>query len=245
MFLETTTNKLKKDNLLGSLTDLKSYSRSRLPKKVSRLILTKILNKENPYKHYNDIHHCIFVHIPKTGGTSISKALFGAEFGHCTVDHYEIFSPERFHNYFKFGFVRNPWDRLLSAYKFLKKGGMYSADKTWSDIYLSEFENFEHFVLSLKNKRKANGILRGTHFIPQYKFVCDYKLKVKLDFLGRFENIDLDFDFINSKLGLYSQLKHLNKSNNASYCEFYSDEMIKIVSQVYREDILIFNYKFS
>ena len=243
MFLPTNTKN--KDSLLDSFKELKSYSRARLPKKVSRLILTKVLNKENPYKEYNDRYRCIFVHIPKTGGTSISKALFGSEFGHCTVDHYEIFSPERFRNYFKFAFVRNPWDRLLSAYKFLKKGGMYSADKTWSDIYLSEFDNFESFVLSLKNKQQADRILRGIHFIPQYKFVCDYKLNIKVDFLGRFERLNRDFDKINAQLNSNFKLLHLNKSNSNSFHEYYSDEMIDIASQIYHRDIEIFEYKYT
>ena len=243
MFLETNT-KLKNDSLLGSFKDLKSYSRARLPKKVSRLILTKILNRKNPYKEYTDMYRCIFVHIPKTVGTNISKALFSSNFGHCTVDYYEIFSLEKFYNYFKFAFVRNPWDRLLSAYKFLKKGGMYSADKTWSDIHLSEFENFEHFALSLKDLKKASEILRGIRFIPQYKFICDHKLNIKLDFLGRFESINENFDLINSKLGLDAKLKHLNKSNSMGFREYYSDEMSAIVAQVYREDVEIFDYKY-
>ena len=108
----------------------------------------------------------LFIHIPKTAGTSISQALFGSDFGHCTVDHYEIFSPKRFHNYFKFAFVRNPWDRFLSAYKFLNKGGMYSVDKNWADIHFSEFNDFDQFVLSLKKEDQAQRILRGIKCIP-------------------------------------------------------------------------------
>ena len=231
--------------LLDKFKDFKSYSRARLPKRFSRLIVTKIMNAETPYKAYNDHYRCIFVHIPKTAGTSVSKALFGSEFGHCTVDHYEIFSPKRFHNYFKFAFVRNPWDRFLSAYKFLKKGGMYSVDKNWADIHLSEFNNFEQFVLSLKKEDQAQRILRGIHFIPQHKFICDYKFQIKVDFLGRFENINQDFSVVSDKLGLDVQLPHLNRSHNINFRDSYTDEMAAIVAQLYKKDLEIFDYKFD
>ena len=76
---------------------------------------------------------CIFIHIPKCAGVSVSKALFGnLAGGHSRVVDYQlVFNSNEYSNYFKFTFVRNPWDRLVSAFFFLKKGGFNDADKKW------------------------------------------------------------------------------------------------------------------
>ena len=73
-----------------------------------------------------DQHRCIFVHVPKCAGVSISRSLFGSLVGtHIAMKSFQlIYTEEEFARYFKFAFVRNPWDRLVSAYRFLKRGGM-------------------------------------------------------------------------------------------------------------------------
>ena len=70
-----------------------------------------------------DKKKCIFFHIPKTAGISLVKALFGdLDWGHRDVKYYRnVFNKKKFDSYFKFTFVRNPYDRLFSAYSFLKK----------------------------------------------------------------------------------------------------------------------------
>src|SRR5690625_2614056 len=70
-----------------------------------------------------DQYHSIFVHIPKTAGVSVAHSLFEIKTAyHVRVSKYQIiFSQDEYNQYFKFAFVRNPWDRLVSAYRFLKK----------------------------------------------------------------------------------------------------------------------------
>src|SRR5258706_16293188 len=74
-----------------------------------------------------DEHRCIFVHIPKCAGNSVTKSLSqfgGFDCGHTNLKRFQImFGPEEFNRYFKFAFVRNPYDRLFSAFLFMKKGG--------------------------------------------------------------------------------------------------------------------------
>ncbi len=71
-----------------------------------------------------DKHKCIFVHIPKTAGISVSVSLLGESIGNMSAMYYRaLFGKEDFRLYFKFAFVRNPFTRLISAFEFLKKGG--------------------------------------------------------------------------------------------------------------------------
>ena len=77
---------------------------------------------------------CIFFHIPKTAGISVSTALFGnVKWGHRNVAFYKSHFGEKFFNsLYKFSFVRNPYDRLYSAFTFLKNGGMNNQDLLFS-----------------------------------------------------------------------------------------------------------------
>lgn len=198
-----------------------------------------------------DQNQCIFVHIPKAAGVSICSSLFGnLAGGHTTIQSYQfIFSENEFDRYFKFTFVRNPWDRVFSAYNFLKKGGMNEQDRKWSAENIAAYGSFEDFVKGWLNTSNIN---KYVHFVPQYKFLCtpnDDKLLV--DFLGFFENIQDDFEYIKNKLALDDNLAvlHENKttSNNKQldYRDFYTNETREIVAAVYKKDIELLGYNFD
>jgi hypothetical protein len=191
-----------------------------------------------------DEQKCIFVHITKCAGISISRSLFGNLGGaHLRIPHYElIFSQHEFETYFKFTFVRNPWDRLVSAFLFLKKGGANKQDKAWADENLSEFDDFHTFVTRWVNRRNVNS---WKHFVPQYKFLCEPRSQTpKVDFIGYFERIEADFAYIQKRLGSNSNLQHLNKTSGRKrdYTEYYTQATSKIVADVYEEDIRLFRY---
>jgi len=197
------------------------------------------------YKPFDD-YHCIFVHIPKTAGISISKALFGNRAGrHRTISDYKkIFSYSDFSNYFKFTFTRNPWDRLLSAYNFLLKGGMTKEDKAFSDIYIQPYKNFEHFIEEGLFEEK---IINWKHFKPQYKFICEkHSYTPLVDYIGSFENLNNDFDYVKKKLGIDKKvdLPFANNGRSTNYKNQYSKRSRDIVASLYKKDIEIFNYDF-
>ncbi len=207
-----------------------------------------IVTNDYSYKSF-DHYKCIFIHIPKTAGISLSKTLFGnLGPGHISIKKYQIiYSKEEFLNYFKFTFVRNPWERVFSAYSFLKNGGMNEIDEKWAAINLKAFDNFEEFIKIGLFKRN---IRRHLHFKPQYKFLLTpYNKKILVDFIGFFENIENDFKYIKNKLSMDADvyLKHENKSGNRkhNYKDYYTNEMKDIVAHIYKKDIEIFGYNFD
>lgn len=189
----------------------------------------------------------IFIHIPKAAGMSLANAIYGNFAGsHAKVSDYRyIFAENEFDRFFKFSFVRNPWDRLYSAYSFLKKGGINSQDKNWSELNLSRYKNFEHFVMEWVS---GKNIYSYIHFVPQVDFLIIPGIsKIQIDYLGFFENLNDDFDYISSKIKVSNRLRHINKtiSRKKTYAEMYNKDMISLVHNVYRKDIDIFGYSFD
>jgi hypothetical protein len=194
-------------------------------------------------------NECIFIHIPKTGGISVTNGLFGQDTGwHLSAKAYiKIFTKNEFNSFFKFTFVRNPWSRLVSAYHFLKSGGLMPFDKKWAFDNLSQFDTFECFVTNWINRKNVNSYI---HFIPQYKFISlNSDLRIIVDYIGRFETLNHDFEIIKSKLRLHNaNLPHLNKAvpySSKNYKYYYNEKTRKIVSDVYSKDIELFKYKFN
>ena len=186
----------------------------------------------------------IFIHIPKTAGVSLVKSIFGHVTleGHRSVSFYKQVFGTRYSDFFTFTIVRNPWERLYSAYKFLEKGGMNTHDKNAFEAHLSIYKNFECFILNGLNKKIIWEIM---HFIPQYDFVCDNNGKIIVDYVGKFENLKKSVDEINDILNSNFELEHHNKTNKKDYKDIYTTEMIEKVHHIYQKDIDIFEYSFK
>lgn len=188
---------------------------------------------------------CIFVHIPKCAGVSVCRSLFGnLGGGHKTLEEYQVvFSPEDYARYFKFTFVRNPWDRLVSAFLFLKRGGLNAGDKAWAAKNLSRYNDFGSFVREGLQRRE---ILSFKHFQPQHGFICLEGKEPRVDFLGRYEKLASDFEIICQRLNVESKLGRENQnSSRADYGKYYTPETRQIVGEVYGDDIEIFGYSFG
>ncbi|WP_340106368.1 sulfotransferase family 2 domain-containing protein [Rhodohalobacter sp. 8-1] len=188
-----------------------------------------------------DKHRCIFIHIPKTAGISVNKALFGDYGGgHKDVTFYKrAFGPLTYRTYFTFTFVRNPYSRVLSAYLFLKKGGFYEKDKKWAEKHLSQYSSFGQFVEEWLNEETIHTY---NHFVPQHSFVCDIDLVPDVDFIGRFEKLEEDFQYIAGRLRLDVKLPVLNKTGSRRWEDYYTPELAEKVREVYREDFEVFGY---
>ena len=190
-----------------------------------------------------DQYKSVFVHIPKSAGTSVAKSLFGYLPYHYTAAQLRvIFGRRAFKNYFKFTFVRNPWDRLYSAYSYLKGGGWNKDDERWYEKNLNEIPNFNSFVMDWLEPDRLNSHI---HFRPQIDFITDRKGNVLVDFIGYFEAIQEDFGFIASRLNVEKKLAHVNASKRKNYKNVYSPEAVEKVRHLYKYDIDHFDYEFD
>lgn len=228
-------------------------------------------------------YKCIFVHIPKAAGQSIEHFFLNSHglswdrreplllrynpdpkkgperLAHLTAREYtsyEWVSRNTFKEYFKFSFVRNPWDRLVSEYKYRNHDQLMS------------FKEFVLYNLPTKNLYSDN----YRHILPQYDFLHDESGNLLVDFVGRFENLQTDFDYVCSKLNItnsalpfinssnkptsqlgkvknFIQIKNVGtakeKSKNKGYISYYDRNTRKIIEQIYRNDIDTFGYQFG
>lgn len=190
-----------------------------------------------------DQHQAIFIHITKTAGTSVAKSLFGYLPYHYTAIQYRVFFGKKtFDNYFKFAFVRNPWDRLYSAYRYLKTGGWNEKDEAWGKTHLAQYNDFNEFVIDWLT---PENIKKHLHFKPQHEFVCDRHGKLLLDYIAYFETLNEDFHKIAAHLNIEATLESLNQNPGNSYKEVYSLPAISRVEEIYAKDIALFGYSFD
>tara|TARA_Y100000310_G_C20633704_1_gene790045 strand:+ start:113 stop:814 length:702 start_codon:yes stop_codon:yes gene_type:complete len=151
-------------------------------------------------------------------------------------------------NYFKFAFIRNPWDRLVSLYFHNMKNNEVFRKKYDSDVFVQK--SFNKFLLKYtSNKKISNKILiKGFNYglLTNIDWISNSSREPIIDFVGRFENLQEDFDVICKKTGMPKQkLPHENKTNHKHYTEYYNEETKGLVAQKYAKDIEYFGYEFK
>jgi hypothetical protein len=139
---------------------------------------------------------------------------------------------EQYKSYYKFTFVRNPWERAFSWYKNVMR----------DEIHKSNHKIKENLSLKYFLRRYAGrGMLR-----PQTYWIKSFNGGINLDYIGRFENITEDFNKICSDMHIPQvKLPHKVKGSNGDYRDHYDEEAINIVKFVYKEEIEKFNYSFN
>lgn len=202
----------------------------------------------NPYAPCFDKRNAIFIHIPKAAGSSISSALFGGNVGHKPYSRFHAYSPRKLDEYFTFSFVRNPWDRLYSAYRYFAAvvGQCQHRDHRWASEMLYGKPDFQSFVMSLGNSGYRRKVLRYDHFRDQSGWVMLGK-DIGVDYLGRFETIQLDFESICNRVGVSPiELPRLRESRKGeNYTEMFTPAMSLLVEDIYQKDIINFGYQFD
>lgn len=199
-------------------------------------------NAPCPYKDFNTRYQAIFIHIPKTAGSSVSKTLGNDGSKHQMLKYYEAYDPKRFRSYYKFTFTRNPYDRLVSAYHYVLQIEN-DFDQVWATTYLNGVDSFSDFVHRLKNPVYRNQVFKHLVFKPQHQFVQDLNGQIAIDFVGRFENLEEDFKIICERLKIANTLLFSNRSKHDPYHNYYTPELAALVYSYYKEDFIKFGYE--
>ena len=202
----------------------------------------------------------LFIHIPKTAGTSITNSLtayadkpellwenrllagLGIHVnhigpwkrrrfrGHCSAnDVYRNLPQDVYNGLFKFAFVRNPWDLLVSLYNFIPSRPNHRYQKRVAQMTFAEF-------VEAWTKRPE---------IRQASRITDMRGNCLIDFVGYFESISEDFTTVCNRVGVAPPLPRDNRSRHSDYRESYDDRLQQLVADRLAEDIQFFGYEFD
>ena len=186
----------------------------------------------------------IFIHTPKCGGMTMEHMCHNNNINIDPINQ----SPEwlkarpNFKNIedevfeYSFSFVRNPFGRIVSAWK-----------TPW--VSENEFDKFSKFVKDFCVKPSNYNFFRWSHvmsiFDPRMKLFNDQGDQL-VNFIGKMESYQSDFNTVCDKIGIRRQkLPHKNKTKHKHYTEYYDDETREIVAEKYAKDIEYFGYKFG
>jgi hypothetical protein len=193
----------------------------------------------------SDKYKCIFLHVPKTGGSTIENilkpiSLYGPYRGNTLAPQHLIYNDiqkfipqDKFKSYWKFTMVRNPWDRIVSDYHWNSRGY-----KTFQE-FIYQIREFLSLLDPFTDKDFKNKI-KG-HFLPQILYINDDV------HVYRYENYSDSLKDISIRLQLKlpDPIPQIGKTKHDHYSKYYTPELIDIVSKLYKDDIERFNYKFD
>lgn len=201
-------------------------------------------------------HRFIFTAIPKTGTHSVRQALrehlnaddleqvglfvdkrfpfaelAAIRHGHISLQQIRPYlGEEAFAGYFKFAFVRNPFDRFVSYCAFMTRA---------NGAFLANPQAVMRHVLF--TARPVQHVL----FQPQHTFLTDADGQLLSDTVGRVEQMQASYDALCERIGIASaSLGQVNSSRRGSYRDYYDQPLIDGVADMYRRDLELFGYEF-
>lgn len=176
---------------------------------------------------FNAEHSVLFIHVPKTAGTSMERREFLGGGGHQRIVDYDVGN-----GVFKFGFVRNPWDRFVSG--FYCHQAFTGASK----------EIFNQYIKAeCSNGATPTRDVYASHFMPQWYFLLDEHGNIGVDFIGRFESLQRDWKYVCDRVGVGNRLAHERKRIHEPYRYYYTAESWSIIGRLYQRDIDLFGYE--
>ncbi len=181
----------------------------------------------------------LFIHVPKTGGNAIKTTRLFHEsifFGHASIRDVIAWGKKYKTSY---TIVRNPYDRLVSAFFYLQQGGEKNNKRDLQRMKKQQkYKSFKEFVKNLHE------FIEETHYKPQYTFLTDNNNKLKVAHILKQESLNDDYIKLQQLYG-YSpiSLSKVNTSKHEDYNQYYDDETRRTVQEVYRKDFEILNYK--
>lgn len=201
-------------------------------------------------------HRFVFAAIPKTGTHSVRQALrehlsaddleqvglfvnkrfpfqelAAIKHGHISLAQVRPFlGEEAFSAYFKFAFVRNPFDRFVSYCAFMTRA---------NGAFLAKPQEVMRHILF--EARPMDHVL----FKPQHTFVTDESGALLADSVGRVEDMQASYDALCERIGIPgAALGQVNSSRRGSYRDYYDAPLVEGVAQLYQRDLELFGYEF-
>lgn len=177
----------------------------------------------------------IFIHVERTGGVALKKLLsqyeehpeqIGTATRHITSENAQMKIPkEIWDTYLKIGFVRNPWDRMVSWYHACKQNPQWFRA---IDQHFQEAKTFEEALT-----------------VPHPRMLITQSEKLKdIKWVGRFEFYKKDVEYLCNVLEIpYFDLQD-NSSQHCNYRSYYNAKTKKLIEKWYKDDIERFNYAF-
>jgi len=220
--------------------------------------IKKRIRSEIDYSHINNINfrnNFIFIHIPKNAGTSIYRSFGMLRSYHYTSNEYEnMLGSREFQNFFKFCFVRNPFDRFLSLYHYARLDNSYYHSSTNPEKAIYG-KHMDYDKLKNASLRECAELLVSdklehnpphVQWRPQVEWILNENGEVNLDYIGRVEDLQFHYNNICRIIGLPSQnLEKTNKSGKEDdYRLFFDNITREIVESYYKSDLELFKYKF-
>ena len=198
---------------------------------------------------WSNEHKIIFVHIPKTGGTSIEKALkltsrengYGVNKEKKAVQHYDYneyrysLGAEKFDKYYKFTISRNPYEKVISEFFWLK----FKAKLNEDNFQKKTFDEYLDYCKHIVNNKLYKLSIFHDHFKPQHEFIYNNKDKLMINKILRFENFKYIKKFI--LLKFKKNLQHDN-NNNKKEKIILTDEQKEKIYQIYHKDFILLKY---
>lgn len=179
----------------------------------------------------------VFVHINKTAGTSITKAL-DIPFGHYTAQD-KIFQLGRagWDRRESFAVVRNPWDKVVSHYHYRLITGVTGL----KDNPVS----FPDWVRLVYRDRDPRFLNKPKFFMPQVDWMKSAEGEMAVKTVMRFESLSADFNAFCQRLGLDAQLPHVKQSKRVDFRTYYDDDSAALIAQAFAPDLEAFGYRFD
>lgn len=187
---------------------------------------------------------CVFIHNPKTGGQALRSILLkqpheGPKMGRL---------PQEWTQHFTFAFVRNPFDRLISAWKMFSDG---IEDTGWKvPLDLEPGMSLKAFLeivtdesIDIGSHERAGRTRVRNHTLPQ---THEYYSIDQANFVGRFESFNEDVNKLFLRLQLNADLpspKHVTK--RGPYQQYFDTETLAVATEYYSQDLQTFGYQFE
>lgn len=165
---------------------------------------------------------------------------------------------DKYSTYYKIAFVRNPWSRLVSAFREVLRrapfggGGLSDDGLSYHEIYelMRGYVSFENFVDYVVNIERNHTEIINPHWEQQAEgLFTKTKLPrpIKYDFIGKLENINKDFNYVQNQLGLtQSDLCKRHVTEKYDYKLYYQNpKTIDLVGEYYKDDVELFKYEFE